>query len=264
MPYFVGQTAASGAEMLRAYFGENFDERTQPREQSSYHQREAYFGDPERSRDPSLAEEVPPLYLRLFGDRKSLPDLIVGADGQAHLQVSDRVRRVIEHLEPARHYFSPLVILKRDGLTPWHERYWLFRAAGTAVAQTMIVEQSSSLAWEPINPPFPRFGKWMSCIDRYGDKRPISQWSTSTASGFVVDVAAFETRHIVLEDVLRYKSILFFSNALVKALKLQKVRGFKFVQVKAEQRRVAVYGDSSGTGAVTETGTGTETGTEIN
>lgn len=186
MPYFLGQTELSGTSKVLSYYGKGLDARTEPREQSSYFQREDYFADPERSRDPSLAEKLAPKYMRLSKQVTTLPDYILnGGDGYAHLPISDRVRRVIERFEPGRHYFSPIIVLKHD-LSPWPEPYWLFRAAPSAVAQAMIVEQSPSLAWEPMKHPYLSYTKSMCRITPGGDLRPISQSSTDSAGGFVL------------------------------------------------------------------------------
>jgi hypothetical protein len=241
MPYFVGQTPVANVDGMRLPLEQARGSRM---DAIGGNARRAYFADPERSNRPALAKEVAPTTLQLPADRKTLPDLVNGP-GSFNMRVSDKVRVAIELFEPDQHYFFPQQILKRDG-EPWPEPYWGFTAGPSALVQVMIVEQSPTLAWKLSD----LGGRYIYCVDRYGDLRPISNASYDSATGFVLDEAAVRGRALVLESVLRARHVFFFSDELVAELKLRKVRGFKFVRVRTEARQVPPYGETRGMGDV--------------
>lgn len=209
-----------------------------------------YFQD---RKDPAGAPMLDPTYLKLPPRKKTIPDLLTGHGGSQNFRVSDKVRRTVEIFEPGQHYFFRVNILNAD-LKPWHEQYWAMFLNRSAVFQALIVEQSQGLEWEPMATPYGPYTRRLRYISIFKWAASLTVSAVNSCAGFVLDQNAFEGRHIVLEDIHRNESrtstIAFFSDALVKALKAKKVKGFKLGKVKTAARLVPAYGQSNGNGAV--------------
>jgi hypothetical protein len=77
------------------------------------------FGNlPDRGQSLLRAEfEVGRVFWHLNGPRKSLPSSI-------DVGICDRLKRIIEELEPDKHRFIPRDLRQPDKVTPWPEPYW--------------------------------------------------------------------------------------------------------------------------------------------
>lgn len=157
-------------------------------------------------------------YQHLFGNwrfllaspRNRLPPFL----GQTHhhrsvFDVSDRIKAVVEALEPGVHDFYPLELLLPDG-TPWREPYWLWRVS-RAVAG-VIVELSPPNKWMNFSPDF--------MVEHPNSPPPLSIGVAMPSD--VLDADAIAGYHAWTEKYDPRKQV-YFSDTLVDALKRAKL-----------------------------------------
>jgi hypothetical protein len=259
MPWFVNYTCAAYVDKWKGYPGDQVTAEAPLglRHDGPSPKWREFVRDPIASGDPHGATRLPIFSIVLTSNRQSLPDSIeiIFDRSVCDFTISDRVRRIIKSFEPDRHFFFPVEIYRRD-MTPWPERYWSFKAAPSAVAQAIIVEQSERVEWVPVGNSVrgdlrlmkfdigPHITRDM-IIEEGRNVKTLTDiedgYIPEIARDITVDEAVFVHRHIVKEAVYRDSRILFFSDELVAALKQEKVRGFKWGRMKSAKREVPPY-----------------------
>lgn len=144
------------------------------------------------------------------------------------LDVCDRIKAVVEALEPGVHDFYPLELLLPDG-TPWPEPYWLWRVS-RAVAG-VIVELSPQNKW----------GEFSGDFAAENPDAPPPLSITAPRPNDVLDADAVAGLHAWTEKYDPYEQV-YFSDALVDALKLGKLAPescFSFSPLEVAKRPAA-------------------------
>jgi hypothetical protein len=181
---------------------------------AGFEQKPGYEGLSVWSGGEPVAPELVPSTARVRSDRRQLPCFFAVSTA---LAVCDAFRTLVESLEPGRHQFLPVTMLRRSG-DPYPGRFYLLNALQKVDA---IIVEKSDVIWHRIEAPQPdgtvREGRWLEI-------RGMPQ--------LTLNADAIAGRHLWLDR--HGGGHLFFSNELMEQVNRAKLRKLRWFQTQEE------------------------------